>query len=304
MAIKRLMAKKAINQASRQGKAIGKGAKEVAEKVAKESAEKAVKEGAESAAKFSVGKLDYKDGLTGGGAAFNVTPVNIGSERTAKAATNASDDGVEYVKKMVNEARNSSPVDAINSARDAVEEDVKRKIIDDVKAEGRAEDISFAGAGASNAKAKPNAEAGSGPKAEAKAEPRSEPKAEAEPKKVSERGRKYMKSKFNKSMKYVDDIYGGATQLDDEALGGIQRQFRFGDDDMDALRAASGNKEQMKTLIRSREDKYVQSYNMMDAAMAHKVPQIAAGAIGTSWLVQNMSNNRGRQSNAQLYNQR
>lgn len=250
MAIKRLMAKKAINQASRQGKAIGKGAKEVAEKVAKESAEKVVKEGAES---------------------------------VAKAATSVADDGAESVKKLVDEARKGSPEDAINGARAAAEADAK-KVVDDVKAEAIAEDVTSAGEGVSSAK--------------------TESKAKTEPKEVSERGRKYMKSKFNKSMKNVDDIYGDAAQLDDEALGRIQSQFRFGDDDMDALRAVSGDKEQMKTLIKSREDKYVQSYNMMDAAMAHKVPQMAAGAVGTSWLVQNMSNNRGRQSNAQLYNQR
>ena len=35
----------------------------------------------------------------------------------------------------------------------------------------------------------------------------------------------------------------------------------------------------------------------------YKVPQIATGVAGTAWLVNKLSDDRGQQTNAQLYNQ-
>lgn len=43
--------------------------------------------------------------------------------------------------------------------------------------------------------------------------------------------------------------------------------------------------------------------NLMDKAIGNKIPQMAAGGLGTAWLVSNMASSKGQQTNGQLYGQ-
>jgi len=61
--------------------------------------------------------------------------------------------------------------------------------------------------------------------------------------------------------------------------------------------------EKIENAYRSSVDNLNVSTTFGDTMSGYKIPQKAAGLAITSWLVSSLSSNRGRQTNAQLYNQ-
>ncbi|MCY7866092.1 hypothetical protein P8918_13625 [Bacillus spizizenii] len=113
---------------------------------------------------------------------------------------------------------------------------------------------------------------------------------------------------FKKHSGMVDDLASAVSSgqnMDANAVDTYMRQFRFegetGEKFANLLKSGKGDA--AVDLAKRNAKNYAGSANMMDKAVAHKLPQKGAVVVGGAWLVNNMSSSRGQQSNAQLYGQ-
>ena len=124
---------------------------------------------------------------------------------------------------------------------------------------------------------------------------------------LSKSGQKTLNKNRNKSLK---DYQRYATS---QGFSGIEKEFKNKNFDDPRLQNISkilnkDAKDMTWDEIKGAANKEIhESYNrkatFTDVMGYYKVPQIATGVAGTAWLVNKLSDDRGQQTNAQLYNQ-
>lgn len=125
-----------------------------------------------------------------------------------------------------------------------------------------------------------------------------------EPRKIGRRTRAYMDERYNAKMKDIGKLYDSSGKPVAGAAESVISEMRLGEDQVEAVqkKLAEGQKS-LSGYLEGQKGNYAESANLLDSAYANRIPQIGATAVGGAWLVQNMSDNRGRQSNSQLYGQ-
>jgi hypothetical protein len=130
-------------------------------------------------------------------------------------------------------------------------------------------------------------------------------KGESASPKVSGTVDKYMQRRYGTMVDDISSALNSGQKLNSDTINSFAQQTRLNDEVSAQFKSMieGGKNAEAIALLKSQQQNYISSANIMDKAYAHKIPQKGAVVVGGAWLVNNMSASRGQQSNSQLYGQ-
>lgn len=116
---------------------------------------------------------------------------------------------------------------------------------------------------------------------------------------------RYMQRRYGMMMKDISSALNSGNKLSSDTINTFAKQTRLNDEVSEQFKnlVEGGKNAEAISLLKSQQRDYMSSANIIDKALAHKIPQKGAVVVGGAWLVNNMSASRGQQSNSQLYGQ-